>query len=129
MQAKLAEELPGILAWMVKGCLEWQGFGLAVPGKVKRATASYRQEMDRLDPFLEDRCLIDPEATMALGDAYSEYRRWADDACQDAVSKRSFGDLMRQRGFTKDRDNKKRFLKGIRLLTDAEKADGVTQVT
>ncbi|MGA9007292.1 MAG: hypothetical protein WB495_10500 [Xanthobacteraceae bacterium] len=35
-----AERL-GILAWMIAGCLEWQGRGLAPPAAVTRATAAY----------------------------------------------------------------------------------------
>ncbi|PLS83054.1 MAG: hypothetical protein CYG60_22800, partial [Actinobacteria bacterium] len=35
---KLQAELPGILAWAVRGCLDWQRDGLAEPEEVKAAT-------------------------------------------------------------------------------------------
>ena len=38
---KLKAEWPGILAWMIEGCLEWQRSGLAPPESVLSATASY----------------------------------------------------------------------------------------
>src|SRR5262249_22300760 len=43
---KLRAELPGILAWMVRGCLEWQRDGLGLPAVVKAATEEYRSEED-----------------------------------------------------------------------------------
>ncbi|MFH2099192.1 MAG: phage/plasmid primase, P4 family, partial [Pseudomonadota bacterium] len=112
---KLKDELPGILAWAVQGCLEWQENGLMVPEKVKIATARYREEMDRLRGFLEDSCLQGNDQRVPLGEAYKAYKEWADDACQDPVGKRTFGDLMRQRGFTQVKSNGIRFWTGIGL--------------
>ena len=43
--AKLLE-LPGILAWAVRGCLEWQKVGLGLPTSVSEATREYREECD-----------------------------------------------------------------------------------
>ena len=42
----LIPELPGILAWAVQGCLEWQKTGLQVPPEVEAETKKYRNEMD-----------------------------------------------------------------------------------
>ena len=39
---KLKDELPGILAWAVEGCLEWQQYGLGMPEEVKQAVKEYR---------------------------------------------------------------------------------------
>jgi putative DNA primase/helicase len=38
---KLKAEWPGILRWMIQGCLEWQRLGLAPPQAVRDATAAY----------------------------------------------------------------------------------------
>lgn len=46
--AKLAKELPGILAWAVRGCLEWQRRGLDEPDRVKAHTAAAREDADDL---------------------------------------------------------------------------------
>jgi len=53
---KLQGELPGILAWAVRGCLLWQRDGLMMPASVKEATDSYRHETDDVHAFLEERC-------------------------------------------------------------------------
>jgi putative DNA primase/helicase len=41
LDGKLRAEWPGILAWMIEGCLEWQRVGLAPPKAVTTATAAY----------------------------------------------------------------------------------------
>jgi len=55
---KLREELPGVLAWMVEGCLSWQSEGLGEPERVTNATAEYRYEMDTLAAFIEECCVV-----------------------------------------------------------------------
>jgi putative DNA primase/helicase len=44
LSAKLRAEAPGILAWMVRGCLDWQKFGMMTPKCVLTATKKYREE-------------------------------------------------------------------------------------
>ena len=55
---KLRAELTGILAWAVQGCREWQEHGLNVPASIANATAAYRDEMDIVAEFLNDRCTL-----------------------------------------------------------------------
>jgi putative DNA primase/helicase len=43
---KLKEESAGILAWAVRGCLEYQKHGLKSPPQVDAATKEYREESD-----------------------------------------------------------------------------------
>ena len=47
---KLKAEWPGILQWMVEGCLEWQRIGLAPPKVVAEATAAYLEAEDAVLP-------------------------------------------------------------------------------
>ena len=49
----IREEGPAILAWLVKGCLDWQGGGLQEPERVLSATAAYRVEEDAIADFLD----------------------------------------------------------------------------
>lgn len=46
MDLKLAAETPGILRWLVEGCLAWQTEGLNEPEVVVRTTAKYREAED-----------------------------------------------------------------------------------
>ena len=76
LKDKLKAELPGILAWYVQGCLEWQRIGMSPPDCVLAATAEYRNEQDVVADFLNDFCTIDPNASvasMALHKAFESY--------------------------------------------------------
>lgn len=58
---------PAILAWAVKGCLEWQVSGLGIPPLVQEATDSYREEMDPIKEFLEEKPFFPLIAGFHLG--------------------------------------------------------------
>lgn len=77
LSQKLRAELPGILAWAVAGCLEWQRAGLRPPAKVSAATAQYRAEQDLIASFLDECCIINSLATVTAGDLYKAYQGWA----------------------------------------------------
>jgi putative DNA primase/helicase len=112
---KLRAELPGILAWAVQGCREWQEQGLNVPTSIANATAAYRAEMDIIAEFLNDSCSFDASKKAALGKLYDEYKKWADKACQDVVGKKMFGNLMRQKGYSQSKSGGVRYWNGIKL--------------
>jgi putative DNA primase/helicase len=112
---KLRQELPGILAWAVRGCYEWQSHGLNPPDSIKAATAEYRAEMDLLESFIDDKCIRQSSDKVAVGDLYEDYKKWSDDACQETVGKKIFGNLMRQKGFTQSKSGNMRYWNGIKL--------------
>jgi putative DNA primase/helicase len=76
---KLKAELSGILAWAVRGCLDWQRFGMEEPDEVKAATAAYQAEQDLLAGFLADACFMNPEARCKSSALYSKYQEWSAD--------------------------------------------------
>jgi putative DNA primase/helicase len=43
---KLKAEWPGILGWMIEGCLAWQQQGLSPPAAVREATSRYMDAED-----------------------------------------------------------------------------------
>ncbi|MBC2732881.1 MAG: hypothetical protein HF981_00805 [Desulfobacteraceae bacterium] len=113
---KLRAELPGILAWAVQGCLDWRAQGLNVPASISSATAAYRAEMDIIAEFLNDCCTLRAREKTSLANLYVAYREWADNACQDAVGKKIFGNLMRQKGFSQSKSDGVRYWNGIKLI-------------
>jgi len=58
---KLRAESEGILAWLVRGCLDLQRAGLRTPKKVIEETDSYRSDMDLLSQFVEEYCEEGPD--------------------------------------------------------------------
>ena len=53
---RLRTEWPGILAWAIAGCLEWQEHGLAPPEAVTAATGSYLEAEDAIAAWMDERC-------------------------------------------------------------------------
>lgn len=54
---KLSKELPGILAWIVRGAVLWQRAGLIRPKNIETATREYRTGEDRVGQFFAS-CLV-----------------------------------------------------------------------
>jgi len=116
LAAKLREEAPGILAWLVRGCLAWQEQGLCPPEKVKRATAEYRRGEDLLADFLEEKCFLDAgcrEQTTPLYDAFKDW--WTDNVSKKPLSHKKFGEMMTRR-FEKRKIDGVNFYFGLRIL-------------
>lgn len=87
---------PAVLAWMVRGCLEWQRAGLRVPVAVSQATAQYWEEQIEGDPvvgFIQDYY----EVTGDVGDRVlrSHLFEHFQKVTQSRWSRRSFLDRLR----------------------------------
>jgi putative DNA primase/helicase len=73
----LAAEASGILAWLVRGCLEWQAAGITIPNSIITARQEYRKEEDTLGIFFEEVCnTLAPEYTVPAGDLFRAYQEW-----------------------------------------------------
>ncbi|MBD8556892.1 hypothetical protein IFT84_20495 [Rhizobium sp. CFBP 8762] len=77
---KLRREIPGVLAWAVRGALDYLQKGLQPPAAVKAATAEYREESDPIGAFLRNGCRItgndnDMASPEDLFIAYSNFAR------------------------------------------------------
>ncbi len=114
---RLAGELPGILAWAVRGCLEYQrDGGLRPPERVQAATREYRAGQDQLGEFIDDSCDTAESATVTNPALYAAYQMWAG---KGAWSHRRFTAAMRERGYEPTRSGKARGWVGIGLkVTD-----------
>ena len=103
---KLWEEAPGILSWLVNGCLAWQRQGLDAPQEVLDATDEYRAEMDVLQEFLKDKCIIGKDLSAPAGALYDAYGEWADEQGlkeKERLKQRTFGACLGERNFHKDK--------------------------
>lgn len=117
LMIKLKAELPGILAWAVRGCMDWQKNGLLPPDSIKDATNEYRREMDIIGTFLEDCCLLDDsEATVSANDLYNVYKNWCEDSGHNPLAKNKFGRRLTDRNIGRSRTNIEKRYKGIKIL-------------
>lgn len=94
----LKAEAPGILAWAVHGCLEWQRRGLDAPAVVTQATGEYREDSDPLAEFLVSCCEAEPDAVTKAGAAQEAYARWAETQRLDKGDRLSAKDFSRRLG-------------------------------
>ena len=115
MEAKLTAELPGILAWAVRGCLDWQREGLRPPTAVTVATEGYRADMDTLAAFLNECCTINPTAKVRATALYAEYTNWCGRTGERAASQILFGQRLTERNFERFTSNGV-WYRGIDLL-------------
>jgi putative DNA primase/helicase len=118
----LAEEAPGILAWAVRGCLEWQARGLTPPAIVTDAVEDYRRESDPLGEFIAVRCIVDPKCAAPGAMLYREYQAWAKEAGlreREQLSNTSFGRRLGAR-FKKERRKGGVEYQGIGVLGGGE---------
>lgn len=73
----LRAEAAGILAWAVRGCLEWQRHGLQPPAVVAEATAQYERDSDPLADFINETIEHVPDSEVAASELYEHWVRWA----------------------------------------------------
>ena len=91
MGKKLCAEAAGILAWAVRGCLEWQERGLNEPPEVCKATQIHHRDMDTVGRFLEDRCEIGSEFQEVTATLYAAHEMWCHETGDQPQSKKAFG--------------------------------------
>ena len=77
LDRKIFAEAPGILAWLVRGCLEWQRDGLNPPLEVTEATEKYRRSEDLIADWIYERADIsDPNAEEVATILYKDFVDW-----------------------------------------------------
>ena len=125
---KLRAELPGVLAWIVRGCLEWQREGLRAPEEVRQATKAYRAEMDVLAAFLADCCLRDEDETAFAGELWGAWKRWCEETGEQAGTQKRFGGRLAERGFLNHRDSRtgRKMWSGLALRSNWETRAGIS---
>jgi putative DNA primase/helicase len=121
LPAALAEEAEGILAWCVRGCIEWQQKGLAMPDVVKAATAEYREEEDIFERFVDERCYRNTGRSEKASDLYAAYKSWCEKNGEHPKKQKAFGQLLVEKGFVRDKSSNVIY-RGIGLL-DADQWD------
>ncbi len=103
---KLKAEREGILAWLVRGCMDWQRGGLTLPEKVKVATQEYRVEEDTLLKWIEEDCITgDKDYCCRSQKLYLAYKDWCEKANETPLAQKYFGPALEEMGFTKKTSN------------------------
>lgn len=96
-----AAELPGVMAWAVRGASEWSKQGLAVPRSVKGIIAEYREDTDILGMWMDERTIPNPDGKVAVGEAFSDYADYCKASGLSAGSKPTFSRAMTDKGIAR----------------------------
>lgn len=97
LSEKLRAELPGILAWAVRGCMDWQlRNSLGEPEEVTAATDNYRTEQDLLGAFIRDVCQVHPEYRTRAGELLDAYKTFTGDK---EMTPREFAKQLKARNY------------------------------
>jgi putative DNA primase/helicase len=112
---KLRAELPGILAWAVRGCLQWQQEGMQEPDEVGAATAAYRREQDTISAFLRACCCRGGDKQVLATLLFEAYQEFSGDKL---LGRKAFGDRLRAEGFVCRHRERGWFWQDLGLVTE-----------
>ena len=119
LKDKLRGELPGILNWLLEGCLSWQKNGLFIPEDVLAATAEYRKEEDVVTRFIEEECTTVEVKGMTIKTTpkalFDRYKTWSENDEHERLSRKGFKDTLEKRGYKQGHDGTARYWDGIYL--------------
>lgn len=126
---KLREELPGILAWAVRGAAEWRRKGLAEPASCARIRDQFRSESDLFQQWWTEAIVADTAGRLPCENLYHSYLDWMHAHNHaEVLGRRHFTKRVRERGpnytpgtvWVNGRDV--RGWTGLRLATAEERA-------
>jgi putative DNA primase/helicase len=117
---KLRPEWPGILHWMIDGCLEWQRVGLSPPAIVREATAAYLATEDAIALWLEKCCGIDASYQDRSTALYASWKSWGEARGEFVGSQKRFTQALEDRGFVRfsDRTTRQAMFRGLAVRHD-----------
>jgi putative DNA primase/helicase len=119
LKETLKAELPGILRWAVKGCLDWQRDGLDKPAAVTDATGAYVDDIDLMGAFIKECCREDEDVRVSVNEFHAAFGNWLRDTHGlENFSKRAVGGLMAKRGYKSQSRQKQREYRGIAVKAE-----------
>jgi len=123
LEDRLKLEGPGILAWIVEGCVQWQLKGLAPPADVRAATETYIGDEDLVGQWLQDCCELGPNGYTKTATLFSDpvcgWRQYAEKRGEHPGQLRNLSNELVKRKFR----NFRRGFKGLELRS-VERAQG-----
>jgi putative DNA primase/helicase len=113
LQETLRAEWPGILHWMLQGCIEWQRIGLQPPAAVANATAEYIEAEDAIAAWIEEQCDCAPDLRASPMELFGSWTSWAKAAGESVGTMKRFSQALEARGYKKHRPGGRKTFFGI----------------
>lgn len=105
----LAREASGVLNWAIRGCLDWQQHGLAVPDSVTAKTREHIAQSNPLATWLEEETDDVLAAATENSALYSSYKTWAEKAgVRHPMSLKAFTIRLAENGYEQSKDGRTR---------------------
>lgn len=102
---RLKPEWPGILHWMILGCLEWQSEGLSRPQVISAETDEYFGEQDTFGQWISECCRVDsrdPHCWDVALELFQSWKTFAEARNAAPGSSKAFAELLKAKGFGAD---------------------------
>jgi len=119
LDTKLKQEAPGILAWLVRGCVEYHKTGLNVPDKLKLSTIAYREQNDALLTFISEECETSPDYWIKTSDLQNAFKEFCGENNHKNLTAREVKKKLSTLGYKYKRTTKNnttiRIYEGLRL--------------
>jgi putative DNA primase/helicase len=115
---ELKVEWPGILAWAIEGCMQWQQLSLCPPASVTNATESYLESQDIVGEWLNECFVRDANAWTSSTVLFDSWKIWATERDEWVGSVNTLSAKLEDRGEFARRTNPektKRGFAGLRL--------------
>ena len=126
LEQKLRDEWPGILRWMIEGCLDWQQNGLTRPACIEEATSAYFDDQDLLGDWVSQCCVLGEGKKTPSAQLFGSWQAYATENFEEPGSIGSFSQALEKRGFcllknvpTGIGTQRRRGFKGIALFNEA----------
>ena len=116
---KLSKEWPGILHWLVQGCLAWQREGLAPPKAVREASESYLQDQDTFGDFLIECVTKMPGLNVRASHLFAAYEGFCKARGMRSGHVKLFNEKMQSRGYSRKRTNEGWFWEDVTISENA----------
>ena len=120
----LKAEMPGILNWLISGCLEWKENGLGSAKAVDEATESYRNPQNDLESFIAGCCVKDATKQVQASVLYSRYVEWCQKQSVRPLGQVAFGTRMKQLGWDPVKASVNYYM-GVRLRVDSDDVEDI----
>lgn len=118
LYAKLKPEWPGILKWMIEGCLDWQVEGLQRAQSVVARTEQYFYDEDTVSQWLNENCTVNRENASMIEQSSVLFRSWVGFCKKNEEypgTAKTFKSMMEKAGFGFKRTNVGVFAIGVTL--------------
>lgn len=115
LSEKLNLERSGILAWALGGLADYLKHGLELPKVLIDANAEYQADSDLIGFWIDDCCHVATHHRVSSSDLYLSYSQWAISSGHRAMSQKTLGDKLLERGHIKNRTTNGRGWDGLKL--------------